>query len=446
MVSGKFNRFLKTGKAKMGKNVVVLGTQWGDEGKGKIVDLLTENADAVVRFQGGHNAGHTLVIDGQKTALHLIPSGILRDGVKCVIGNGVVLSITALLKEMAMLEERGVPVRDRLMVSPGCPLILPIHVALDQARELKRGNNKIGTTGRGIGPAYEDKVSRRGVRLGDVFQPGFKEKVTEILDYHNFMLKEYYGAETVDVEACIAEVIAEAESIRDITCNTVSLVHSIREADGNIMFEGAQGSLLDIDHGTYPFVTSSSTTAGGVATGSGVGPLYLDQIMGITKAYTTRVGSGPFPTELFDDNGKHLAEKGHEFGTTTGRARRCGWFDAVLVKHSIRINSINAICLTKLDVLDGLDVVKVCVGYEDEAGNTVEWPESSEAFEAVKPVYVELPGWSESTFGAKSLAELPQNARDYIQYIEKAIGARIDIVSTGPDRVETIVLKHSFEM
>ncbi|MDX1341291.1 MAG: adenylosuccinate synthase [Reinekea sp.] len=430
----------------MGKNVVVLGTQWGDEGKGKIVDLLTENADAVVRFQGGHNAGHTLVIDGKKTALHLIPSGILRDGVKCVIGNGVVLSITALLKEMAMLEEMGVPVRERLHVSAGCPLILPIHVALDQARETKRGNNKIGTTGRGIGPAYEDKVSRRGVRLGDVFQDGFREKLTELLEYHNFILKEYYHAETVDVSAVIDEVIAEAESIRDITTNTVSLVHSIREQNGNIMFEGAQGSLLDIDHGTYPFVTSSSTTAGGVATGSGVGPLYLDQIMGITKAYTTRVGSGPFPTELFDDNGKHLAEKGHEFGTTTGRARRCGWFDAVLVKHSIRINSINAICLTKLDVLDGLDVVKVCVGYEDANGNKVEWPESSEAFDKVKPVYVDLPGWKESTFGAKSLADLPKNARDYIEYIEKAIGARIDIVSTGPDRVETIVLKHSFEM
>ncbi|WP_132699511.1 adenylosuccinate synthase [Reinekea marinisedimentorum] len=430
----------------MGKNVVVLGTQWGDEGKGKIVDLLTENADAVVRFQGGHNAGHTLVIDGVKTALHLIPSGILRDGVKCVIGNGVVLSITALLKEMAMLEEKGVPVRERLAVSHGCPLILPIHVALDNAREAKRGKNKIGTTGRGIGPAYEDKVSRRGVRLGDVFQPGFKEKLVDVLEYHNFMLKEYYNAEPVDVQECIDQVIAEAESIRDITVNAVSLVHSIREASGNIMFEGAQGSLLDIDHGTYPYVTSSSTTAGGVATGSGVGPLYLDQIMGITKAYTTRVGAGPFPTELFDDDGKHLAEKGHEFGTTTGRARRCGWFDAVLVKHSIRINSINAICLTKLDVLDGLETVKVCVGYKDADGNEVEWPESSEAFETTTPVYEELPGWTESTFGAKSIDDLPKNARDYIAYIEKAIGARIDIVSTGPDRVETIVLKHSFEM
>ncbi|MFT5009310.1 MAG: adenylosuccinate synthase [Granulosicoccus sp.] len=430
----------------MGKNVVVLGTQWGDEGKGKIVDLLTENADAVVRFQGGHNAGHTIVIDGKKTALHLIPSGVMRPGVTCVIGNGVVLSISALQSEMAMLEEKGVPVRERLRISQGCPLILPVHVALDQAREAKRGIKKIGTTGRGIGPAYEDKVSRRGVRLGDVFQAGFKEKLTEVLNYHNFMLKEYYGAETVDVEQCIADVIAEAESILDITTDTVSLVHEIRERNGNIMFEGAQGSLLDIDHGTYPYVTSSNTTAGGVATGSGVGPLYLDQIMGITKAYTTRVGAGPFPTELFDDNGKYLAEKGQEVGTTTGRARRCGWFDAVLVKHSIRINSINAICLTKLDVLDGLDIVKVCVGYQDEAGQAVVWPASSEAFDTVTPVYVDLPGWHDSTVGAKSLADLPKNARDYIEYIEKAIGARIDIVSTGPDRVETIVLKHSFEL
>ena len=430
----------------MGKNVVVLGTQWGDEGKGKIVDLLTENADAVVRFQGGHNAGHTIVIDGKKTALHLIPSGVMRPGVTCVIGNGVVLSITALQSEMAMLEEKGVPVRERLRISQGCPLILPVHVALDQAREAKRGIKKIGTTGRGIGPAYEDKVSRRGVRLGDVFQAGFKEKLTEVLNYHNFMLKEYYGAETVDVEQCIADVIADAKSILDITTDTVSLVHEIRERNGNIMFEGAQGSLLDIDHGTYPYVTSSSTTAGGVATGSGVGPLYLDQIMGITKAYTTRVGAGPFPTELFDDNGKYLAEKGQEVGTTTGRARRCGWFDAVLVKHSIRINSINAICLTKLDVLDGLDIVKVCVGYQDEAGQAVAWPASSEAFDTVTPVYVDLPGWHDSTAGAKSLADLPNNARAYIEYIEKAIGARIDIVSTGPDRVETIVLKHSFEL
>lgn len=430
----------------MGKNVVVLGTQWGDEGKGKIVDLLTEKASAVVRFQGGHNAGHTLVIDGVRTALHLIPSGILRQGVNCIIGNGVVLSIEALLKEMAMLEARGVPVRERLRISHGCPLILPVHVALDQARESRRGEAKIGTTGRGIGPAYEDKVSRRGVRLGDVFQPGFADKVRELMDYHNFVLTHYYGADAIDVDQTLAEVIEQAQSIRDITVNSVGLIHSIREQGGDIMFEGAQGSLLDIDHGTYPYVTSSNTTAGGVATGSGVGPLYLDQIMGITKAYTTRVGSGPFPTELFDDDGQYLAKKGNEFGTTTGRARRCGWFDAVLVKHSIRINSINAICLTKLDVLDGLKTVKVCVGYRDDAGNDVEWPESAEAFARVTPVYEELPGWEESTVGASELSQLPQRARDYIAYLEKAIGAPIDIVSTGPDRIETIVLRHSFDI
>ncbi|MEX0624782.1 adenylosuccinate synthase [Saccharospirillum sp.] len=430
----------------MGKNVVVLGTQWGDEGKGKIVDLLTEKASAVVRFQGGHNAGHTLVIDGVKTALHLIPSGILRQGVNCIIGNGVVLSIEALLKEMAMLEERGVPVRERLRISYGCPLILPVHAALDQARENRRGEAKIGTTGRGIGPAYEDKVSRRGVRLGDVFQPGFADKVRELMDYHNFVLTNYYGVDAVDVEQTLTEVIEQAQSIRDITVNSVGLIHSIREQGGDIMFEGAQGSLLDIDHGTYPYVTSSNTTAGGVATGSGVGPLYLDQIMGITKAYTTRVGSGPFPTELFDDDGKYLAKQGNEFGTTTGRPRRCGWFDAVLVKHSIRINSINAICLTKLDVLDGLKTVKVCMGYRDEEGNDVEWPESAEAFARVTPVYEELPGWDESTVGASELSQLPQGARDYIAYLEKAIGAPIDIVSTGPDRIETIVLRHSFDI
>lgn len=430
----------------MGKNVVVLGTQWGDEGKGKIVDLLTEKASAVVRFQGGHNAGHTLVIDGVKTALHLIPSGILRKGVECIIGNGVVLSIEALLKEMAMLEERGVPVRERLRISQGCPLILPTHVALDVARETRRGKDKIGTTGRGIGPAYEDKVSRRGVRLGDAFQPHFEDRLRELMDYHNFVLTQYYQAEAVDVDATIDLLRTQADSIRDMMVNSVGLIHQIRENNGDIMFEGAQGSLLDIDHGTYPYVTSSNTTAGGVATGSGVGPLYLDQIMGITKAYTTRVGSGPFPTELFDDDGKHLAEKGHEFGTTTGRARRCGWFDAVLVKHSIRINSINAICLTKLDVLDGLERVRVCVGYKDEAGNAVDWPESSEAFAKVIPVYEDLPGWKQSTAGAQSLDDLPQEARDYIVYLEKAIGAPIDIVSTGPDRIETIILRHSFDI
>jgi len=430
----------------MGKSVVVLGTQWGDEGKGKIVDLLTEKAAAVVRFQGGHNAGHTLVIDGEKTALHLIPSGILRDGVQCVIGNGVVLAPDALLKEMRALEERGVPVKERLRISHACPLILPYHVALDQAREIKRGNAKIGTTGRGIGPAYEDKVSRRGLRVDDMYQPEFADKLKEVMEYHNFSLKNYYGVDEVDYQETLAACNEWAAAIKDIVVDAVDLVHTVRENGGDIMFEGAQGTLLDIDHGTYPYVTSSNTTAGGVATGSGVGPLYLDQILGITKAYTTRVGSGPFPTELFDEVGKHLADVGKEKGTTTGRDRRCGWFDAMLVKHAIRVNSINTICLTKLDVLDGLETIKVCVGYEDENGKALKVPASADQFEKVTPVYKELPGWTESTFGAKSIDDLPENARAYIRFVEQAIGAPIDIISTGPDRVETIVLRHSFEL
>ena len=430
----------------MGKNVVVLGTQWGDEGKGKIVDLLTEKAAAVVRFQGGHNAGHTLVINGEKTALHLIPSGILRDGVRCVIGNGVVLAPDALLKEIRALEDRGVPVMDRLRVSHACPLIMPYHVALDQAREIKRGNAKIGTTGRGIGPAYEDKVSRRGLRVGDMYQPEFADKLKEVMEYHNFVLTNYYGVDAVDYEETLAAAKDWAEQIKGIVVDAVDLVHGIREDGGDIMFEGAQGTLLDIDHGTYPFVTSSNTTAGGVATGSGVGPLYLDQILGITKAYTTRVGSGPFPTELFDSVGEHLSVKGNEKGTTTGRARRCGWFDAMLVKHSIRVNSINTICLTKLDVLDGLDTIRVCIGYEDENGNRLNVPASADQFEKIKPVYKDLPGWKETTFGARSMADLPDNARAYIRFVEDAIEAPIDIISTGPDREETIVLRHSFEL
>lgn len=430
----------------MGKSVVVLGTQWGDEGKGKIVDLLTEKAAAVVRFQGGHNAGHTLVINGEKTALHLIPSGILRDGVRCVIGNGVVLAPDALLKEIRALEDRGVPVMERLRISHACPLILPYHVALDQAREIKRGNAKIGTTGRGIGPAYEDKVSRRGLRVDDMYQPEFADKLKEVMEFHNFSLVNYYGVDPVSYEETLAACMDWAAQIKDIVVDAVDLVHTVREDGGDIMFEGAQGTLLDIDHGTYPFVTSSNTTAGGVATGSGVGPLYLDQILGITKAYTTRVGAGPFPTELFDEVGKHLADVGKEKGTTTGRDRRCGWFDAMLVKHAIRVNSINTICLTKLDVLDGLETIKVCIGYQDENGNTLKVPASADQFEKVTPVYKELPGWTESTFGAKSIDDLPENARSYIRFVEEAIGAPIDIISTGPDRVETIVLRHSFEL
>jgi len=428
----------------MGKNVVVLGTQWGDEGKGKIVDLLTEQASLVARYQGGHNAGHTLVIDGEKTVLHLIPSGILRDGVQCLIGNGVVLSPEALLKEVSGLEERGVPVSERLRISPSCPLILPVHVALDQAREAARGNNKIGTTGRGIGPAYEDKVSRRGLRVGDLLdEASFAEKLKELLEYHNFMLTNYYKAEAVDFDSVLAETLKQAEKIKPMILDVTAALHEAREADKNVLFEGAQGTLLDIDLGTYPFVTSSNTTAGGAATGSGVGPLYLDYVLGITKAYTTRVGSGPFPTELFDDVGEHLGTKGHEFGATTGRERRCGWFDAIAVKHAVHINSVTGICLTKLDVLDGLETIKVCTAYELPDGTQIKHADVA-MFDQVKPVYTELPGWSENTFGAKTLEELPQNALDYIKFIEDQIGVPADIVSTGPDRVETIIRRNPF--
>ncbi|RVU30161.1 adenylosuccinate synthase [Neptunomonas marina] len=430
----------------MGKNVVVLGTQWGDEGKGKIVDLLTDKVSAVARFQGGHNAGHTLVIDGQKTVLHLIPSGILRDNVLCLIGNGVVLSPEALLKEMKGLEEAGVPVRERLRLSPACPLILPYHVALDQAREAARGNAKIGTTGRGIGPAYEDKVARRGLRLADMLDAErFEAKLREVMAYHNFVLKNYYQAEEVSVEAVLEEALTMAEELRPLVADVTAILHEKRKNGDSIMFEGAQGSLLDIDHGTYPYVTSSNTTAGGTSTGSGFGPLYLDYILGITKAYTTRVGSGPFPTELSCDVGMHLGTKGHEFGATTGRERRCGWFDAVALKHAIQINSVSGICLTKLDVLDGLEEIKVCVGYRDAAGNVVETLTGSEDYEAVEPVYETLSGWSDSTVGAKSLDALPQAARDYIKRLEELIEAPVDIVSTGPDRNETIVLRDPFD-
>ncbi|GAA4650568.1 adenylosuccinate synthase [Kistimonas scapharcae] len=435
----------------MGKNVVILGTQWGDEGKGKIVDLLTDQASAVVRFQGGHNAGHTLVIDGEKTVLHLIPSGILRDNVTCYIGNGVVLSPEALLKEMAELEERGVPVRERLRLSPACPLILSYHVALDQAREAALGKDKIGTTGRGIGPAYEDKVSRRGLRLGDLLHPErFAEKLKSVLEYHNFVLQNYYKAEPVDFQKQLDEALAMGKELAPMIDRVSDSLHDHRRQGESIMFEGAQGSMLDIDHGTYPFVTSSNTTAGGTATGSGMGPLYLDYVLGITKAYTTRVGSGPFPTELLDENGQHnetgayLAEKGHEFGATTGRPRRCGWLDAVALRQAIQINSVSGLCLTKLDVLDGLETVKVCTAYRNAEGEDIVTPIDIEEYETLTPVYEELPGWSESTFGAKSMDELPENARAYIKRVEEIAGAPVDIISTGPDRNETIILRHPF--
>jgi adenylosuccinate synthase len=430
----------------MGKNVVVLGTQWGDEGKGKIVDLLTDNASAVVRFQGGHNAGHTLWVDGEKTVLHLIPSGILRKNVLCLIGNGVVLAPDALLKEIAGLEAKGVQARERLKISAACPLILPYHAALDKAREALRGKAAIGTTGRGIGPAYEDKVARRGLRLGDLFRPDtLAARLEEVLDYHNFQLKNYYKAEIVDVSKTLHDALSWADQLKELVADVPAILHKLRREGANIMFEGAQGSLLDIDHGTYPYVTSSNTTAGGTSTGSGFGPLYLDYVLGITKAYTTRVGGGPFPTELFDDIGERLARVGHEFGSTTGRARRCGWFDAAILRRAVELNSISGICLTKLDVLDGIDTVKICVGYDSKVVGSMECLMSdAESFDNVVPVYEELPGWSESTVGAKTLEELPANARAYIKRIEALVGCPIDIISTGPDRDETIVLRHPF--
>ncbi len=429
----------------MGKNVVVLGTQLGDEGKGKIVDLLTEHAAAVVRYQGGHNAGHTLVIDGEKTVLHLIPSGILREGVQCLIGNGVVVAPDALMREIVKLEEKGVPVRERLRISPSCPLILSYHVALDQAREKARGEAKIGTTGRGIGPAYEDKVARRGLRIGDLFNPErFASKLAELLDYHNFVLVNYYQEPAIDLQKTLDECMEYAALLKPMMADVTAVLHDMRHAGQDIMFEGAQGSLLDIDHGTYPYVTSSNTTAGGIATGSGFGPMYLDYILGITKAYTTRVGSGPFPTELFDETGAFLAKRGHEFGSTTGRARRCGWFDAVILRRAIEINSISGLCLTKLDVLDGLETIRICVGYKDEQGAVIAAPTDADSYIGLQPVYEEMAGWSESTLGAKTLEELPVNARHYIARLEELVGAPIDIISTGPDRNETIVLRHPF--
>ncbi len=430
----------------MGQFVVILGSQWGDEGKGKIVDLLTEDAAAVVRFQGGHNAGHTLVIDGKTTALHLIPSGILRDGVECLIGNGVVLAPDALAKEMQQLEDNGVPVKDRLKVSEACQLILPYHVSLDLAREKARGKAAIGTTGRGIGPAYEDKISRRGLRVGDLLDhERFAEKLKQVLDYHNFALEHYFKAETVDYQETLDQCLAHAEMLEPLAVDTVYRLSQMHKAGDNVLFEGAQGTLLDIDHGTYPFVTSSSTTAGGASTGSGVGPRDLDYILGITKAYTTRVGAGPFPTELFDETGERLAKRGHELGTTTGRARRCGWFDAVALRRSVSINSFSALCITKLDVLDGMETLKICTGYQC-AGEVCETPPVRiDDYDTLEPVYEELPGWSESTVGLTDYEALPENAKRYLNRLEELVGAPIDIISTGPDRVETIVLKHPFE-
>jgi adenylosuccinate synthase len=429
----------------MATNLVVIGAQWGDEGKGKIVDLLTERAAAVVRFQGGHNAGHTLVIGGAKTVLSLIPSGILHPGVQCLIGNGVVLSPEALLAEMAELESRGVPVRERLRLSPACPLILPYHAALDIARETARGDAKIGTTGRGIGPAYEDKAARRGLRLGDLRNAArFEAKLRDVMDYHNFVLREYYKAPQIDVQQTLEQSLRRGETLLPMMADVPALLHEYRMAGKRILFEGAQGALLDIDHGTYPFVTSSNTTAGATATGSGFGPLYLDYVLGITKAYTTRVGSGPFPTELFDEVGAHLARRGHEFGATTGRPRRCGWFDAVSLREVVRINSVSGLCITKLDVLDGLETINMCVGYEDSSGHIVGTPRDSADFESLVPIYETVAGWEGSTLGITEWDQLPLNARRYIERIAEVVGVGVDIVSTGPDRTETIILRDPF--
>ena len=418
----------------MGSNVVIVGTHWGDEGKGKVVDLLTRQAQAVVRFQGGHNAGHTLVVKGEKTILHLIPSGILNEHVACLIGNGVVLSVPDLFKEIKMLESAGINVRERLMVSKNCPLILPHHIALDLMRENVRGNQKIGTTGRGIGPAYEDKVARRGLRVVDLYDPEqFKVSLEEIMDYHNFVLENYFKTKRVSLNETLDASLAFADELKPMVGDVVMRLADMQKAGANILFEGAQGALLDIDQGTYPYVTSSNTTAGAISSGCGVGPRDLDYILGITKAYTTRVGSGPFPTELFDSVGSHLAKQGNEFGSTTGRPRRCGWFDAHALRRVIQINSISGLCITKLDVLDGLETVSLCVGYEDEDG-----PNPT-------PIYEHVPGWSESTVGVKRMEDLPANALAYLQKIESACDISIDFVSTGPDREDTIQLRDPFE-
>ncbi|GAB6139832.1 adenylosuccinate synthase [Methylosoma difficile] len=429
----------------MGKNVVVIGTQWGDEGKGKLVDILTEQAQAVVRFQGGHNAGHTLVIGGKKTVLHLIPSGILRENVQCMIGNGVVLSPVALIEEIEFLEAAGIPVRSRLLISEACALILPIHVAIDQAREKARGSKAIGTTGRGIGPAYEDKAGRRGLRAGDLRNPtAFAEKLKDLVDYHNFMLVNYYHAEAVDYQSILDEALRLGEQIKPMLTDVSEHLYQHLEQGNNLLFEGAQGALLDLDHGTFPYVTSSSTTAGGAATGTGVGPLDIDYVLGITKAYSTRVGNGPFPTELHDANGEYLCAKGFEYGATTGRKRRTGWFDAVAMRKSAKLNSLSGICLTKLDVLDGMETIGICNAYRLNGEITQTAPLGADQYEECHAIIEEMPGWAGTTAGLTNFDDLPENAKAYIKRIEELVGVKVTILSTGPDREETIILENPF--
>jgi len=429
------------------RNVVVIGTQWGDEGKGKIVDWLTDRAQGVVRFQGGHNAGHTLVIGGRKTVLHLIPSGILRGNVDCFIGNGVVVSPQALVAEMDELEAAGVRgVVARLAISEACPLILAYHGALDIAREAAKGERKIGTTGRGIGPAYEDKVARRAIRLQDLFDPArFEEKLRELLEFHNFVLEKFYRQPAVDFRKTLDETLALAPRLSPLVADVPRALYHANRAGKNLLFEGAQGSLLDIDHGTYPFVTSSNCVAAAAGAGAGIGPHHLHYVLGITKAYTTRVGGGPFPTELSDDIGEHLRQRGQEFGATTGRPRRTGWFDAAALKRSIQINGLSGLCITKLDVLDAVEAVKICVGYQLEGAFSEIFPVGAEELERCEPVYEELPGWMESTVGIKSYDALPKAARAYLKRIEALAGVPIDLISTGPERDETIVRRHPYE-
>lgn len=430
----------------MNKNVVVIGTQWGDEGKGKIVDWLAESAHGVVRFQGGHNAGHTLWIKGQKTILRLIPSGIMHPGLTCYIGNGVVLSPEALFKEIEELETAGIEVRERLKIAPACPLILPYHVALDQAREAKRGDAKIGTTGRGIGPAYEDKVARRALRVQDLYDSqAFRSKLEEALDLHNFTLTQYLGAAAVSVDEVFDQSMAFAQTLQPMVADVSELLNKAQKAGQNLLFEGAQGALLDIDHGTYPFVTSSNCLSGAAAAGAGVGPQCLHHVLGITKAYTTRVGSGPFPTELDNETGAHLAAVGKEFGSVTGRARRCGWFDGAALKRSVQINGISGLCITKLDVLDGLASIQLGVGYRIDGQFTELLPFGAADVARAEPVFEELPGWEGSTVGVTEFDKLPANARQYLMRISEVCDVPIDMVSTGPDREETILLRHPFK-
>lgn len=430
----------------MGKNIVILGSQWGDEGKGKIVDLLTDQVDSVVRFQGGHNAGHTLVINGKKTILRLIPSGILHKHVTCILGNGMVLSPTAFLAEISELEANGVDARNQLYISTACNLLLPIHAALDKAREKRLGKDAIGTTGRGIGPAYEDKVARRSIRmldLGDAKK--VEEKLREIMDYSNFMLKNYYMTDILDFQSALDELLSQAELLSPLVADTTAMLHQFYDEGKNILFEGAQGTFLDVDHGTYPYVTSSNTTAGNAAVGSGFGPLELDYVLGITKVYTTRVGAGPFPTELFDDIGAQIAKRGQEFGSVTGRPRRCGWFDAVALRRAVRINSISGLCVTKLDVLDELDTIKLCVGYRIDGKEIESLPFDATTLAHCEPIYEELPGWKTSTYGMTDYYQLPELAQRYLKRLEEVVGVPIDIISTGPDRIHTIILRHPFK-